>query len=75
MSKNIIIAILIAITALSFVYALIEKTEATKQATLADEFAQMAIANEKQALVQMRESEMEIKRLKQVAEECARTKK
>jgi len=75
MNKNIIIAILVVLTAISFVYALFQRTEATKQAALADENAQMALAVEKHTLVQMQECKTEIERWRQITEECARTKK
>jgi cell division protein FtsL len=77
MTKNIIIAALVLLTACSFVYAQYQETEARKVMQLAQENSQLAIENEKRAIEQMniaKTSQMEAERQRQIAEECARKK-
>lgn len=78
MKKNIIIAALIILTTLSFVYALYQKTEAEKQMQLADENAQRAVEIEVRVYEQMHIAEVnqiEAERQRQIAIDCARKKK
>lgn len=82
MMKNITIGVLAILTVLSFLFGLVQQTEANRQRELADVNAKMAVENmeiarEQAKLAQKHAMQMqeEANRLRLIAEECARKKR
>jgi len=82
MMKNITIGVLAILTVLSFLFGLVQQTEANRQRELADANAKMALVNMELAREQAKQAEKhahfmqeEANRLRLIAEECASKKR
>lgn len=77
MKKNLIIALLIAVTICSVIFALYQTTEARKQERLAIAIQELATQNEMKAIKEREAADrarMEAERQKEIANECADNK-